>query len=551
MFRRSSSSSSSSSSSRSRSRSRDRQRQNNRHRRRSSRSRSSHRSSRRRSSSTRSRSRSRDKHNKNNDRRRSDNDRSSSKSDSYGSSLGGGGGQHHSLPPPPPSFAGVGGVIPPPPMGSVPPPMGASVVPPPPLGSVPPPPFGVIPPPQMAHLPPPPPAMAAATAKPPTIPPPSSFSSGNKLGNPSPAPAAKKPVAANALKMNLGKVNTAAKSKLATVFNADSSDEEEEMPEEARYKKLFVNTPHLARQLVTSLAPANICYINVGGCPIVSAHFRRYRHDGASSNKRFNNSNFHACLLKEITKSNVILLKIFVKLHIFCVSWSVLLLQNTYAQRRSGHHNLQRAQLLWQDPAGLHRHRAAVRAQAVAGHGPGLQRQHRSGRRQPAQKVTSFLRRPKRLFITIIESSEEFDNVILENGGKCNYSRCRRLLNPFSAVHYFCFSANSELLKQNKKDICKNINFNILWFCIKIVIFHYFMKLLFNIIQINFLCMNFKINSKVKNLFQLNSKNNLKSNLLFKYLNMSLKEYKYYYHLNCLQKSEKYKMSRIFCRFYF
>ena len=550
MFRRSSSSSSSSSSSRSRSRSRDRQRQNNRHRRRSSRSRSSHRSSRRRSSSTRSRSRSRDKHNKNNDRRRSDNDRSSSKSDSYGSSLGGGGGQHHSLPPPPPSFAGVGGVIPPPPMGSVPPPMGASVVPPPPLGSVPPPPFGVIPPPPMAaHLPPPPPGMAANAVKPPTIPPPSSFSSGNKLGNPSPAAAAKKPVAANALKMNLGKVNTAAKSKLATVFNADSSDEEEEMPEEARYKKLFVNTPHLARQLVTSLAPANICYINVGGCPIVSAHFRRYRHDGASSNKRFNNSNFHACLLKEITKSNVILLKIFVKLHIFCVSWSVLLLQNTYAQRRSGHHNLQRAQLLWQDPAGLHRHRAAVRAQAVAGHGPGLQRQHRSGRRQPAQKVTSFLRRLKKwLIITIIESSEEFDIVILENGGKSNYRRCCRLLKPFSAVIYLIFSPNSEFLKQNTNDICKNINFNLLLFCIKIVIFNYFMKIIF---KINFHCMNFIINSNVKNLFQLNRKNNLKSNLLFKYLNMSLKEYKYYYHLNCLQKSEKYKMSRIFCRIYF
>ncbi len=468
MSRRSSSSSSSSSSSRSRSRSRDRQRQNNRHRRRSSRSRSSHRSSRRRSSSSRSRSRSRDKHNKNNDRRRSDNDRStSSKSDSYGSSLGGG--QHHSLPPPPPSFSGVGGVIPPPPMGSVPPPMGAVV--PPPLGSVPPPPFGVIPPPPMAaHLPPPPPAMAASAAKPPTIPPPSSFSSGNKLGNPSPAAAAKKPAAANALKMNLGKVNTAAKSKLATVFNADSSDEEEEMPEEARYKTIFVRHP--ARQLVTSLAPANICYINVGGCPIVSAHFRRYRHDGASSSRSFYNSNFYACLLK---KSNVILLKIFVKLHIFCVSWSVLLLQNTYAQRRSGHHNLERTQLLWQDPAGLHRHGPPVRAQAVAGYGPGLQRQHRSGQR-PAEKVTSFLRRrPKRLnIITIIESSEEFDNVILENGCKSNYRRCLRLLNPFSAVHYLCFiSPNSELLKQNKNDICKNINFNLLLFCIKIVIFNY------------------------------------------------------------------------------
>jgi len=50
--------------------------------------------------------------------------------------------------------------------------------------------------------------------------------------------------------MNLGKVNTAAKSKLATVFNADSSDEEEEMPEEAR-----IRMRNVGRDTITSSGP--------------------------------------------------------------------------------------------------------------------------------------------------------------------------------------------------------------------------------------------------------------------------------------------------------
>jgi len=52
------------------------------------------------------------------------------------------------------------------------------------------------------------------------------------------------------LKLNLGKVNPAAKSKLATVFNQDSSDEEEEIPEEAR-----IRMRNVGRDTITSSGP--------------------------------------------------------------------------------------------------------------------------------------------------------------------------------------------------------------------------------------------------------------------------------------------------------
>ena len=115
---------------------------------------------------------------------------------------------------------------------------------------------------------------------------------------------------------------------------------------------------------------------------------------------------------------------------------------------------------------------------------------------------------------------EEFENLIFKIGGKNNYRRrrCRPLKPLKSAVIYSIFSQNSDLFKQNENAFCEFNDFNILLFCIiKIVIFNYFMKLIFNIMKINFISTNFKIYSKIMNLFQLNFKGNLKSNLILDY----------------------------------
>jgi len=145
--------------------------------------------------------------------------------------------------PPPPPIGGVAGV---------PPPLGAA---PPPLGAAPPPPVGTLPPlPKSYDIPPPIPKihrqygsgtqqLVKVTSEP--IP--------KTLKAATPKPIATQPSTAklgSGLKMNLGKVVPTSKSKLAQVFNPDSSDEDEEMPEEAR-----IRMRNVGRDTITSSGP--------------------------------------------------------------------------------------------------------------------------------------------------------------------------------------------------------------------------------------------------------------------------------------------------------
>jgi len=86
-------------------------------------------------------------------------------------------------------------------------------------------------------------------------------------------------------------VNPAAKSKLATVFNQDSSDEEEEIPEEARY---FISSQ-----------------INTAAL--------RHSHAASCNNKTF----------MSISSGTIYLPQLFVKSHSDCCA---ILLENTFSK---------------------------------------------------------------------------------------------------------------------------------------------------------------------------------------------------------------------------
>ena len=227
------------------------------------------------------------------------------------------------VPPPPLNLTNLPphlrGVPPPPgaplPLGLVPPPPG---VVPPPLGGVPPPPSGRLPqPPAHKHavnnfpIPPtnfPPPAPLQAI-KPATLP-----------SKPSPFPPAK-PVQKPVLSRPVAKL----KGKLASVFNADESSDEEEIPAEARYtQNSFICTFHLLQQ--------------------------QQRH-----------------VVGKIISS-----------------WGDLFLQNENEKRGSGNDYVQRAQQFRKDEEGLHRCKQALREELAGGHGHRVKRQQRPGL---AQKV--------------------------------------------------------------------------------------------------------------------------------------------------------------------
>eukprot|EP00088_Acartia_fossae_P011028 TRINITY_DN1551_c0_g1_i2.p1 TRINITY_DN1551_c0_g1~~TRINITY_DN1551_c0_g1_i2.p1 ORF type:complete len:353 (-),score=47.30 TRINITY_DN1551_c0_g1_i2:188-1201(-) len=247
--RRRQNSSSDSSSSRSRSRSRERK---SRHRR--SRSRN------RKYSKSRSRSRSRDGYKSAREKRHYSPE---SKTKFPNSS--------HGVPPPPTLVGAVGTSLPP-----IPPPgifpgragHGTGVPPPPPnLTTLPPPPPRVAPPPPGVVPPPPGVALSPRVAPPQLGSGALSLDSGQRGVSGSegtvkpmmplkPGPLAKfgqapgKASGSAGLKMNLGKVNSTSKSKLAQVFNQDSSDDEEEMPEEAR-----IRMRNVGRDTITSSGP--------------------------------------------------------------------------------------------------------------------------------------------------------------------------------------------------------------------------------------------------------------------------------------------------------
>jgi len=157
-------------------------------------------------------------------------------------------------PPAPPSC-----LLPPPPLVLVPPPPAPplGVVPgvAPPLGVAPPPPVGTLPPrPKVYDIPPPIPKMhpqnVSGTQQLVKITP-EPFSKASKIATPKIISAQPSTVkVGSGLRMNLGKVVPTSKSKLAQVFNPDSSDEEEEMPEEAR-----IRMRNVGRDTITSSGP--------------------------------------------------------------------------------------------------------------------------------------------------------------------------------------------------------------------------------------------------------------------------------------------------------
>ena len=127
--------------------------------------------------------------------------------------------------------------VPPPPPG-----LPAGLPPrPPPLGLVPPPPLGLLPPPPLglAPRPPAPPALRRSSPSPSPSPPPAPAPSNKLL----PLNQSKN----YGIKINIGNTGPPAKKAskpVSAVFNEDSSDEEEDIPPEARYQPSMLGTCH-------------------------------------------------------------------------------------------------------------------------------------------------------------------------------------------------------------------------------------------------------------------------------------------------------------------
>ena len=241
------------------------------------------------------------------------------------------------------------------PKGGVPPPLGAVQSPyggvPPPLGVVPPP-LGVVPPPFGSAplprgIPPPPPPMALNQSSGSRLPPPP-LGVAPSWQSFAPKPALEKivkptPIPTNtSVKLSLNKGasvggvfgsggaadggikkgesgGVAKKPKLAQVFNAEDSSDEEEIPPEARYKY------YLIFQYSQPCQGAEPCT--------------------------------GVCVRTELS------------------SWEDFVLQNENEKRRSGNCNLQRTEQFWEDPTGLYRHQQVVRKTIAGGHGRCVQRQ--------------------------------------------------------------------------------------------------------------------------------------------------------------------------------
>lgn len=106
------------------------------------------------------------------------------------------------------------------------------------------------------------------------------------------------------------------KPRLAQVFNADDSSDEEEIPPEARYKYILIfYYSRLCLPCIRVILPSELS------------------------------------------------------------SWEDFVLQNENEKRRSGDGHLQRTKQLWEDPAGIYRHKQTIRKAIARGHGCGVQRQ--------------------------------------------------------------------------------------------------------------------------------------------------------------------------------
>jgi len=207
-----------------------------------------------------------------------------------------------------------------------------------PYGGVKPPPLGVTPPP-LGVVPPPrglPPHQSSGSRLPP--PPPVGVAPSWQSVTPTNAQKTKikpAPTPTNAsVKLSLGKSSSGGgtggggariggsggsvvkKPRLAQVFNADDSSDEEEIPPEARYKHILIfYYSHPCPPCIRVLHPTELS------------------------------------------------------------SWEDFVLQNENEKRRSGDRHLQRTKQLWEDPAGIYRHKQIIRKAIARGHGCGVQRQ--------------------------------------------------------------------------------------------------------------------------------------------------------------------------------
>ena len=191
-------------------------------------------------------------------------------------------------------------------------------VPAPPLGGVPPPPLTGLPPPPLNMMHPGPPLAKFPTEAHLSVPmsQTNSFQAAKFSSKPSSKPPSLPP-AKPVQKPMLSRPLTKLKGKLASVFNADESSDEEEIPAEARYttQYSFIYTVHLQQ---------------------------KHR---------------HGVLTTPIS------------------SWEDMFLQNENEKRGSGNDHVERPQQLREDEEGLYRCKQTFREEFARSHGHGVQRQ--------------------------------------------------------------------------------------------------------------------------------------------------------------------------------